>query len=297
MLLELLVVVAVIALLGALLLPVLARTTQKGRGTRCLDNLKQIATAHAMYSGDSREKLVYAALTYTGSGGVAKAWSWDDRLNSYIGGSLTDMQIDSNNPNPSDVHLPRSFLCPSDKIPASQPNVLRRSYGLPRHNMGAFALPESFPANASTDWPPSPINKTGVGLNWDTRNAPLPYWYPDDELGVTTPPAHQAAVFTSMVQDTERTILITESINPDSWVGRAGESYVDHAGAHFKSFPGATTQADQDAYMLTFHGPAQLNYLFVDAHAELLAREKTIGPTNALGAAPQSGMWTILVGD
>lgn len=58
-LLELLVVIAVIALLAALLFPVFARARALVQRTVCLSNLRQIAFAHHLYLQDWDEQLVY----------------------------------------------------------------------------------------------------------------------------------------------------------------------------------------------------------------------------------------------
>ena len=66
-LLELLVVVAIIALLAATLLPVFAQAREKARATSCLSNLRQIGTATLLYAQDYDETLPlyqYDTLTY-----------------------------------------------------------------------------------------------------------------------------------------------------------------------------------------------------------------------------------------
>jgi prepilin-type processing-associated H-X9-DG protein len=55
---ELLVVIAVMAVLAGLLLPVLARAREEGRRVACLSNLRQISQAHLMYVQDWDERLV-----------------------------------------------------------------------------------------------------------------------------------------------------------------------------------------------------------------------------------------------
>src|SRR5438270_3631926 len=69
-LIELLVVIAIIAILAALLLPCLAAAKERGRRTKCLSNLRQIAVALNIYALDNRDRLPYSGLT----GGE---WLWD----------------------------------------------------------------------------------------------------------------------------------------------------------------------------------------------------------------------------
>jgi prepilin-type N-terminal cleavage/methylation domain-containing protein len=51
-LIELLVVIAIIAILAAILFPVFAQAREKARQASCISNLKQLALAAIMYSGD-----------------------------------------------------------------------------------------------------------------------------------------------------------------------------------------------------------------------------------------------------
>jgi prepilin-type N-terminal cleavage/methylation domain-containing protein len=56
-LIEILVTIAIIAILAAILFPVFARARENARRTSCLSNIKQIATALVMYTQDYDEML------------------------------------------------------------------------------------------------------------------------------------------------------------------------------------------------------------------------------------------------
>lgn len=81
-LIEVLVVIAVIALLAALLFPVFAAAREKARQTRCASNLRQIGQALRMYAQDYDD--TWTACVYQRRRGeVIQAW-WYDAIQPYV---------------------------------------------------------------------------------------------------------------------------------------------------------------------------------------------------------------------
>ncbi len=85
-LIELLVVIAIIAILAAILFPVFAQAKAAAKKTQDLSNVKQIATASIMYSGDYDDTFVAngEGMLPAGSGGWAPLQPWTG-LNNFHG--------------------------------------------------------------------------------------------------------------------------------------------------------------------------------------------------------------------
>jgi len=81
-LVELLVVVAIIALLAGLLLPVFAQARERARQVACLSNVRQLGMAVAMYSGDHDEVLLLC--TNYGIPTTSTGRIWPETIQPYV---------------------------------------------------------------------------------------------------------------------------------------------------------------------------------------------------------------------
>jgi len=149
-LIELLVVIAIIAILAAILFPVFAKAREKARQTQCLNNLRQISAAAAMYAQDHEEM-------FFPDGGQA----WAAALTAYNGPSIYDCPTKTGKGtntapeygvNPilfgramGDVDSPDAMVLAADlKLPAARTNFSLRADSLtydmdPRHLTGVVA--------------------------------------------------------------------------------------------------------------------------------------------------------------
>ena len=126
-LVEMLVVIAVIAILSSLLLPALGKARGTARKSACSSNLKQLSLACMMYVNDFNDRL--PPVREVGSMPWPGTYCWPVKLRDYVGKS-GDLRISAQ---ALDEVVPRTmtpmglFLCPSTKITAAP--GMRWSYG------------------------------------------------------------------------------------------------------------------------------------------------------------------------
>lgn len=89
-LVELLVVIAVIALLVGILLPALAGVRRAARDAKCLANIRTVGQGLAMYAGEFRERHPHWSAWHTyggdGAGDDTPGPGWAEALETYVGG-------------------------------------------------------------------------------------------------------------------------------------------------------------------------------------------------------------------
>lgn len=130
-LVELLVTIGVIALLIAILLPVLGRARREANRAYCLNNIRNMQLAQMQYCNDNGGYLVQAGLSHAGVG-ASETVAWINTLQRYYRGSNTD----------SDTRTSTAITvrCPADNsphwpggiaVPGTNPPAFRRtSFGI-----------------------------------------------------------------------------------------------------------------------------------------------------------------------
>ncbi|MFA6567169.1 MAG: prepilin-type N-terminal cleavage/methylation domain-containing protein [Victivallales bacterium] len=118
-LIELLIVIAIIAILAAMLLPALKNAQDMAKSIACVNNLKQIGYASILYNSDWND---YLLPKYFGNYTDYNNMSWAGAIRAYT------------TPNSSSYFFERAkdrvFMCPSDNTALNSLYVFGTSYGM-----------------------------------------------------------------------------------------------------------------------------------------------------------------------
>ena len=120
-LIEILVVLAIIAILTSLLLPALGQARKKSKLAVCTSNIKQISNAIYMYISDHDQYFPYSHSVTNGNS------SWDDKLGvyNYDGRGLNKKAFQSESSDQSGI-----YGCPATEVPLQNENRSLRAYSL-----------------------------------------------------------------------------------------------------------------------------------------------------------------------
>ena len=114
-LVELLVTIAIIALLAALLLPVLASGKSKAHQTECAGNLRQWGLAYRMYADDNQDSLPRRGQGVQVLAQINRPDDWFNALPPYFGMCAFEDMV-SNGVAPA-AHSKSVFVCPVAENP------------------------------------------------------------------------------------------------------------------------------------------------------------------------------------
>jgi prepilin-type N-terminal cleavage/methylation domain-containing protein len=239
-LIELMVVIAIIAILAAILFPVFAQARDKARGAACLSNLKQIGTGLIMYVQDYDETMPFSRCygPTCGAGLPVLLGPYIQRINSFAANSTATI-----------------WKCSSDGIPPQ----FASSQGTPNPNV-VYAKQSYSPVFSYTPGRAAWENDTAIGGgNFAALGRPLSaFQAPADTLVIAETP----------VPSNILGVNFPGVRRPWVDVGGAGGQNCRSASDSFQ----ACTQVLSEGY----HSGGW-HYVFADGHVKWLRPQQTIG--------------------
>ena len=238
-LIELLIVIAIIAILAALLLPSLNSAREKGRGIRCLNNEKMIGTAVSFYLNDFS---LYVVTTWVYSTPARMMQDWEFVMGSrYLNGAWYEDASAGpwiNNGKPESWAV---FTCPSGVAPSCPSHVGYRSrnhYAMLRDMLPNGKYPVSRYRKPSSTYLLAEVDHGSRSTPFSTHSWAKTYRFPSPIVGLPCSKCGYSILFTSyQIGSNHRNAanilyLDGHAAMKSSFKGKLGQaaelSYVDH---------------------------------------------------------------------
>lgn len=179
-LIELLTVIAIIAILVSILLPTLSRIREVGKAIQCVSNLKQIGTAALSYASDYNSNWVPPRMKY--NSGTVTAWSSNRAFLTALVGKDVTSSITASTPwfGASAANVPSGMVCPNATYALTVNNTatnatLEYAYGINRQglNNAGIDIYDSAYLGAATYFLPKIKNPSSRFVHIDGTNQVL----------------------------------------------------------------------------------------------------------------------------